>query len=446
MKTSKQVAYGLALAMVVLGSSVLPSPGRCGNCGTDDNGWVSLFNGKDLAGWITPKKEHNWKVIDGVIDYEAKGGNLVTEREFEDYVLKLEWRFKRTTGKYNARIFNPDGTGKVDKNGRAVMQAIDNADSGIFLRGTGKTQANLWCWPCGSGQLWSYHTSRNPELRRQALPLCRADRPVGEWNEMEITMRGTKVDIVLNGRKVIDADMEGAPTKGPIALQHHGGFNEKTRKWSPASALIQFRNIRIKELPKKACCGACAATDLLAAGNLDDFTFFFGKDKRENNGAFALVDGILSCAGDPRGWMATKKKYSNYTLEADLAFVRPDGLKSDAEFRGNSGILIHCVEGKGIGVWPRSIEVQGMYRDMGLILPIPRDLKCKRTDDREARAKVLKPVGEWNTLKVVVDGGEMTIFLNGTVVSTVSDCELTEGPIGFQSEGVSTRWRNIRIR
>jgi hypothetical protein len=87
-----------------------------------------------------------------------------------------------------------------------------------------------------------------------------------------------------------------------------------------------------------------------------------------------------------------------------------------------------------------------MHRQMGLILPIPRNLKCKRTLDSEARAKVIKPVGQFNTMKIEVQGGEMTISINGAVVSTVSDCELTEGPIGFQSEGAETHWKDIRIR
>ena len=66
--------------------------------------------------------------------------------------------------------------------------------------------------------------------------------------------------------------------------------------------------------------------------------------------------------------------------------------------------------------------------------------------DNETRLKVLKPVGEWNTFTVEVDGGNMDIKLNGSVVSTVRDCELTEGPIGFQSEGAEIHLRNIRIK
>ena len=68
------------------------------------------------------------------------------------------------------------------------------------------------------------------------------------------------------------------------------------------------------------------------------------------------------------------------------------------------------------------------------------------TDDKAARARSLKPVGDWQITTIDVDGGNMTISLNGEVVSTVRDCELTEGPIGFQSEGAEIHLRNIRIR
>lgn len=90
--------------------------------------------------------------------------------------------------------------------------------------------------------------------------------------------------------------------------------------------------------------------------------------------------------------------------------------------------------------------MQGTNRQLGLILPIPRDLKCTHTFDKEALDKVLKPAGQFNATEVKVRGGDMVISVNGAVVSTVSGCELTEGPIGFQSEGAETHWKNIRLR
>jgi hypothetical protein len=57
-----------------------------------------------------------------------------------------------------------------------------------------------------------------------------------------------------------------------------------------------------------------------------------------------------------------------------------------------------------------------------------------------------KPVGAFNNVEIDVKGGDMIIKLTGTVVSTVGECELTEGASGLQSEGAETHWRNIRIR
>jgi hypothetical protein len=186
-------------------------------------------------------------------------------------------------------------------------------------------------------------------------------------------------------------------------------------------------------------------TPLFNGKDFEGFAFHLGQEGADNNGTYTIQDGVIICTGKPAGYMYTKKSYSRYTLKYDWAFRRPEGLKDDKEFGGNSGCLIHIGAENALGVWPRCVEVQGMHNQAGLILPIPRNLKCKLTDDKEARARSLKPVGEWQTTTIDVDGGTMTISLNGTVVSTVRDCELTEGPIGFQSEGSEIHMRNIRI-
>jgi hypothetical protein len=127
---------------------------------------------------------------------------------------------------------------------------LENADSGIYLRGFSKSQVNIWCWPIGSGEVYGYRTDRAqpPEVRAGVTPKVRADRPVGEWNSFEITMRGDKLTVLLNGQEVLrDAALPGIPAEGPIGLQHHGGF--KDGRYLPASSLVQFRDIQIKELP-----------------------------------------------------------------------------------------------------------------------------------------------------------------------------------------------------
>lgn len=187
-------------------------------------------------------------------------------------------------------------------------------------------------------------------------------------------------------------------------------------------------------------------TTLFNGKDLDGWLFYFGKDNAVNGGTFSVNDGVLTCSGKPAGYMYTPKSYSKFTLQFELAFKRPAGLENDADFRGNSGCLIHVGEPNALGVWPRSVEVQGMNSQLGLILPIPRSLKCTRTFDADASKKARKPVGEFNQVEIDVQGGDMVIKLNGAVVSTVKDCELTEGPIGLQSEGAETHWKNIRLR
>src|ERR687896_154216 len=86
--------------------------------------FVSLFNGKDLTGWKIPAGDNgHWKVVDGVIDYdaasEAKGDkSLYSEKSFGDFTLRLEWRIKATPyTNPNVFIVKPDGTHKKDENG-----------------------------------------------------------------------------------------------------------------------------------------------------------------------------------------------------------------------------------------------------------------------------------------------------------------------------------------
>ena len=224
-------------------------------------GFRPLFNGKDLAGWKIPKGDNgHWKVVDGVIDYDAQSEargqkNLWTEESFGDFALHIEWRLKRTTGLYAMPTILPDGSYKKDAEGKVIKKLQPNADSGVFVRGTGRSQINIWCWPAGSGELWSVRNNQSlpAKLRAAAVPKVRADRPVGKWNAFDITMNGDRITVILNGKKVIDnAQMPGVPKSGPIGLQHHGGKNKRTGKFSPASSLIQFRNVYVKEPGKPA--------------------------------------------------------------------------------------------------------------------------------------------------------------------------------------------------
>lgn len=220
-------------------------------------GFVSLFNGRDLTGWKAPEGDNgHWKVLDGVLDYDAlseapgKDKNLWTEKEYKDFTLRLDWRLKETTGLYNMPVVLPDGTHKLDASGKEIIIPTPNADSGIYLRGLPKAQINIWCWPVGSGEVYGYRMDKAmpPAVRAGVTPKVKADKPVGEWNTFEITMKGDRLTVVLNGQTVIEnAQLPDVPASGKLALQHHGGRG-KDGQMTAASSLIQFRNIFIKEL------------------------------------------------------------------------------------------------------------------------------------------------------------------------------------------------------
>ncbi len=229
---------------------------QAGAQGEIEDGFTSLFNGQDLSGWVVPEGDGgHWKVVDGVIDYdsrsEAQGNkNLQTEAEFGDFILKIDWRLKKTSGLYNVPIVLRDGSYLKDAAGKKITIKMPNADSGIFLRGHPQAQLNIWCWPVGSGEVYGLRNKEStpPEIRAGVTPRFNADNPVGSWNRFIIILVKDRVTVILNNHMVLEnAALPGIPERGPIVLQHHGGPN-KNGELSPASSLIQFRNVWIKSL------------------------------------------------------------------------------------------------------------------------------------------------------------------------------------------------------
>lgn len=242
----------LLLAVALSFGAMLPLMGEQ----TIPDGFTSLFNGEDFTNWKYPAgHDGHWKVLDGVIDYdamsEAEDKNLWTEKEYGDFVLMLDWRIKSTPF-LNPNVFfiRPDGTQKKNFRGSNVRMSVPDSDSGVYIRGSRKAQINIWCWPVGSGEMWSYRTADDtpPEVRSAVTPREPADRDLGEWNTFVITMKGQRVTVVLNDVTIIeDALLPGIPERGPIGLQHHGRKNVEG-EWILPPSLMQFRNIYIREL------------------------------------------------------------------------------------------------------------------------------------------------------------------------------------------------------
>jgi hypothetical protein len=204
-------------------------------------GFTQIFDGKSLAGWKHDPKTTNWTAVDGILKHNGKPAeikDLWTEKEYGDFSMVFDWRWTGRGQLKNQPVVLPDGNHKVDPEGKPVTEEIEEMDSGIYLRGSTKSQVNLWNWSVGSGEVYGYRMDKNlpVEIRAGVTPKTRADRHQGEWNRMMITLKGEKLTVSLNGRVVIEnAELPGIAAKGPIGLQHHG-------------QAIEFANLWIKEL------------------------------------------------------------------------------------------------------------------------------------------------------------------------------------------------------
>ncbi|MCS7253414.1 MAG: DUF1080 domain-containing protein [Armatimonadota bacterium] len=210
-KSIRCAAIAVAICFAIAHAAVQPKHGAKG-----EEGFVPLFNGKDLSGWKVMGAQ-SWEVKDGVLICHGKGsGWLCTEREYENFVLRLEYKISKDG---NSGIFIR--TGLKGRQSRIGME-VQILDSYGRKPTTGTAGA----------------------IYGAVVPTKEASKPAGEWNEVEITCDGPKVTVILNGEKIIDVNMDEHPLlkdrlrKGYIGLQNHGSY-------------VEFRNIRIKELPGK---------------------------------------------------------------------------------------------------------------------------------------------------------------------------------------------------
>ena len=159
--------------------------------------------------------------------------------------------------------------------------------------------------------------------------------------------------------------------------------------------------------------------------------------------SISIDDGEVRLTGMPLGYFATKQEYRNYVLSFEWKYDRPEGLKSDAEFRGNSGLLVHLT--KPQKVWPTCIQVQLAQADPGAIFAMG-EARLQGTVDPAAQQKATRPVGQWNRVEVTCRAGSISCVLNGIEVAQGEGASPDRGAIGWQSEGKPIRFREIKIR
>jgi hypothetical protein len=193
---------------------------------------------------------------------------------------------------------------------------------------------------------------------------------------------------------------------------------------------------------------ASAAPDSLRLFNgvdLSGWTFDL-KDEGDPASVWSVEDGVLVCRGKPSGVIRTREDYRNYELTVEWRW--PAGTQG-----GNSGALVHCSTPRQLGIWPKSIEVQlaagnaGDFWVIGETIEVPAERTPKTgrrilnlTDGSE------KPAGEWNSMRILCQGGAITVWVNDDLVNEGANCSATQGAICLQSEGTEIHFRKVELK
>ncbi|WP_282162832.1 3-keto-disaccharide hydrolase [Ulvibacterium marinum] len=196
-----------------------------------DAGFTKLFNGKNLDGWVGNKE--SYRAQDGMIIVDpnggGSGGNLFTKDEYSDFNFRFE--FQLTPGANNGLGIHAPLEGDAAYVGKE-LQILDN---------TAEKYAEL--------QPYQYHGSVYGIIPAKKGFL----RPVGEWNEQEVIVRGSSIKINLNGTTIVDSDFLEASKDGTMDKKEHPGLerNKGHIGFLGHGDVVRFRNIRIKDLTKK---------------------------------------------------------------------------------------------------------------------------------------------------------------------------------------------------
>lgn len=188
-------------------------------------GFVSLFNGESLDGWIGDTD--GYAVEEGaIVCIPDRGGNLFTKEEYADFVLRFE--FKLEPGANNGLgIRAPTDQGDVAYTGMELQILDDGHESYKDIR---PYQAH--------GSVYGIVPAKRGFLK-----------PTGEWNQQEVTCLGRKIKVVLNGETIVDADLDEATKDGAADHRDHPGVKRSTGHigFLGHGARVEFRAIRIKE-------------------------------------------------------------------------------------------------------------------------------------------------------------------------------------------------------
>jgi hypothetical protein len=423
-------APGLAAAKPAIQPPPLPAP--------DKDGFISLFNGEDLTGWMG--STGGYAVEDGVLVCKEKGGGkLLTMHRFSDFVLRFE--FKIPPGANNGLAIRAPVEGNPAYVGME-LQIIDNKGyKGIhnYELQPWQTHGSIYgCVPAKVGAL----------------------KPCGEWNTQEVRAVGSQITVVVNGQTIVDADLDAlTETADGKGLAAHPGLQRRTGHlgWLGHGARVEFRNIRVKPLepytegphnvPPEGFTALFNGKDLTNWKGLLKGPFDSPEKRLELEPAklaelqaeadesmmahWRVEDGALVFDGKGRS-LATARDYGDFELYVDWKI----------KALGDSGIYLRGSPQVQIwdpAKWP--VGSGGLYNN-------------KKNPNSPSEC-VDNLIEQWNRFFIRMVGDKVTVFLNGVKVVDNVTMEnywnrqkpiYPTGQIELQNHGNTLWFRNIYIR
>jgi len=414
-----------------------PSP-RPVDTAPREAGFTSLFDGQTLAGWtLRGKRGAGYGVTNGVIYCtRGGGGNLFTEQEYEDFILRFE--FKLEDGASSGLGIRAP----LDGDAASLGMEIPIRDGGMAEGGRRNLQPD------------QIHGSIFDVVAAKPVALL----PTGQWNSEEITARGRHLKIVVNGITILDVNLN--TLSDPMTIEKHPGlFRERGHLGLLGhNGSVEFRHLRVKELPrgKTASAGTEGFTPLFNGRDLTGWKGLVADPKRRATMTPAALaadqakadelmrtnwrveDGSLVYRGTNFDNICTAKNYANFELLADWK-IAPH---SDSGFylRGTPQVQI----------WDPFTSPTGAGNEVG-----SGGLYNNETHVAKPLRVADNPVGEWNRTRILIVGDKVHVFLNDQLVvnNTVlenywqRDLSLFPiGPIELQAHQTPVWFKNLYVR
>jgi Domain of Unknown Function (DUF1080) len=238
---------GLLSFAVLFAAAIVSSPAGADAPKPDADGFVTIFNGKDLTGW--EGLEDFWTVKDGVISgHETKDKSKQTFLVWKggkpsDFELHLKYKFATPDGnsgiQFRSKVLDPKtfrvGGYQADFDGKGGYDGSIYDEAGVA--GGRGTMSNR-----GERTVWDANNKRKNEKLGEDGNALKKLLHVGDWNDLVLVVKGNHVTVSINGQLMTDLtdDSPKALKEGVIALQCHAGFTMD----------IQFKDVKIKMLDK----------------------------------------------------------------------------------------------------------------------------------------------------------------------------------------------------